>query len=206
MTYSQTITAYYPLLSQIAMKMVGSWADAEDIVQDTFTKWLTIDHRKIQNTKAYLIKAVTNNSLNHLTSLIRKKEEFLDNFTLGELAAKTFEFDFPKFDLENEIEEALAVVHKQLAPLERAIFLLREVFEVDYEDLQILFGKKKDHCRKIFSRAKEKLDLTNLDVKFEVTLPSCTVKNFVDACALGAPAEFLNDLKKDIAARLNTSD
>jgi RNA polymerase sigma-70 factor (ECF subfamily) len=184
------------------MKMVGSLADAEDIVQDTFTKWLSKDHQKIQNTKAYLISAVTNNCLNHLNSLIKKKEEYIDHIKLGEISNRYMEFELPRFDFDVEIAAALAIINKKLAPLERAIFLLREVFGFEYEDLQILFDKKKDNCRKIFSRAKEKLDPSILDLHFEVPVPSSMVKNFINACNLGAPADFLNDLKQDITAKL----
>ena len=134
------------------LRMVGSLADAEDIVQDTFVKWLSIDHQKIQNTKAYLIKAVTNNCLNHLNALMNKKEEYLDHLNLGEMTNKYMDFDLPRIDLETEIAAALAVVHKKLAPLERAIFLLREVFDFEYDDLQLLFDKKKDNCRQIFRK------------------------------------------------------
>lgn len=183
--------------------MVGSLADAEDIVQDTFMRWLSIEHKKVQNTKAYLIKAVTNNCINHLNSLIKRKEEYLDHFNLGEVSNRRIEFELPKFDFDHEIAAALMVVHKKLAPLERAVFLLREVFDIEYEDLQHLFDKKKDNCRQIFSRAKEKLNQTGLDLKIEVSLPSGILKNFANACTLGAPADFLNDLKKDITAKLN---
>ncbi|MEL7147559.1 MAG: sigma factor, partial [Bacteroidota bacterium] len=68
MDQAKAITLYQPLLTSIAYKIVGSLQDAEDIVQDTFLKWLTIDQQKIDNTKAYLVRAVTNNALNHLKS------------------------------------------------------------------------------------------------------------------------------------------
>lgn len=202
LTTSQTIAAYHPLLSHIALRMVGSLADAEDIVQDTFMKWLSIDHRKIQNTKAYLVKAVTNNCINHLNSILKKKEEYLDNLKLGEI--RCWDIDLKNFDLETEIEAALLIVHKKLAPLERAIFLLREVFDYEYEDIQTLLDKKKENCRQIFSRAKAKLDQSTRDIKIEIPNQATLISNFTQACKLGAPAEFLNDLKKDIVAKLNS--
>ena len=183
--------------------MVGSLADAEDIVQDTFVKWLSIDHQKIRNTKAYLVKAVTNNCINHLNALMNKREEYLDHLNLGEVANK-LDFDLSRIDIDTEVAAALAVVHKKLAPLERAIFLLREVFDFDYEDLQLLFDKKKDNCRQIFSRAKEKLSKTTSDIKIDISIPSSIITNFANACKLGVPADFLHDLKKDITAKLNS--
>ena len=137
--------------------MVGSREDAEDIVQDAFVKWLTIDQEKVQNTKAYLIRTVTNNCINHLNSFKKKKGEYLSQIRNSELLEKYREFEFPRFDFENELSEALAVIHKKLEPVETGIYLLREVFDFDYEELQKIFGKKKDNCRQLFLRAKEKL-------------------------------------------------
>ncbi len=177
-------------------------ADAEDIVQDTYLKWLSIDQNKILNTKAYLIKAVTNNCLNHINSLRRKKEECLEHLNLAGMIDKYKEFDLGKFDLNNEVAAALNVVHKKLEPLEKAIFILREVFDFEYEELQSIFDKKKENCRQIFCRAKEKLNKKTRNLKLEIALPADFISNFTEACDLGVPADFLNDLKKEIAAKL----
>lgn len=185
--------------------MVGSLADAEDIVQDTFLKWLSIDQNHIQNTKAYLIKAVTNNCINHLNSLKRKKEEYLENFNPGEMIDRYIDFDLSKLDLENEIAAALTVIHKKLEPLEKAIFILREVFDFEYDDLQALFDKKKDNCRQIFCRAKEKLNQKTKKLKKEISIPSHFLDNFTEACAIGVPSDFLNDLKNEITLKLKLS-
>ena len=69
MEMKKDIFNYQPMLRSVAMKIVGSLEDAEDIVQDTFEKWLTIDRKNIKNTKAYLIRSVSNNSIKFLTSL-----------------------------------------------------------------------------------------------------------------------------------------
>ena len=204
-TPSQTITSYHPLLSHIALKMVGSMADAEDIVQDTYLKWLSIDQDKIKNAKAYLTKAVTNNCIDHLNSLKKRKEEYLENFNLGEIIDKYIDFNLGKFDLDNEIAAALNVLHKKLEPLEKAIFILREVFDFEYDDLQALFNKKKDNCRQIFCRAKEKLNQKTQDLKKEINFPANFLNNFTEACAFGVPADFLNVLKVEIAAKLKPS-
>ena len=182
--------------------MVGSMADAEDIVQDTFLKWLSIDHQKVINTKAYLVKSVTNNSINHLNSLKRKKEECLENLNLASLMDKYIDIDISKLDLDCEITAALNVVHKKLEPLEKAIFILREVFEFDYDELQTLFDKKKENCRQIFCRAKDKLNQATKDFKLELNVPQNFLSSFVEACNFGVPAHFIGDLKKEIAAKL----
>ena len=199
MNHSQTISIYQPLLHAIALKMVGSFQDAEDIVQDTFVKWLTIDQEKIENTKAYLVRTVTNNCLNHLNSFKKKKNEYINNLKTSEFLEKYRDFDFPRFDIENELSEALAVIHKKLEPVEKGIFLLREVFDVDYEELQQIFGKKKENCRQLFLRAKEKLNKENRKSKGKTAHHAQLFESFKKACSLGHLSDFIHQLTHEVA-------
>ena len=167
MNNTVAIATYQPMLQSIAERMVGCMHDAEDIVQDTFYKYLTLDHDKIQNTKAYLIKSVTNNCLNHMASLKEKNKEYLSSIKLPEVFEKV---DFSHLDLKHELSAALQVMHKKLGPLERGLFLLREGFDFEYDELQEIFAKKKDHCRQLVCRAKEKLSLETerFNISFDV--------------------------------------
>lgn len=202
---SQAIALYHPILHAIAYKMLGSLADAEDIVQDTFLKWLTIDQEKINNTKAYLIKAVTNNCINHLNALKEKKKEYLDSLNPGELIGRFKETDFINFDLESELSAALEVVHKKLAPMEKAIFLLREVFELEYEELQEIFDKKKENCRQLFCRANEKLSQETKKFKLNIPNHIQLLESFKNACTRGNLSEFINDLSRETKNNPSTS-
>src|SRR5687768_11514889 len=114
------------------MKMLRCKADAEDIVQETFIKWLNVEHEKIKNTKAYLITAVTNNCINHLKALQKKKEEVFGNIHWPEFVEKIRETDLSGVDVETELQKALHILQEKLEPLERAVYLLKEVFDVDY--------------------------------------------------------------------------
>ncbi len=154
MNHSATIALYQPVLHSIAVRIVGSIHDAEDIVQDTFLKYLSMDHSKIENIKAYLIKSVTNISLNHINASKQKKKDYLESVKLPEVFEK---IDISHLDLKEELTTALNVLHKKLGPLERGLFLLREGFDFEYDELQEIFNKKKDHCRQLVCRAKEKL-------------------------------------------------
>ena len=154
MNHSATIALYQPVLHSIAVRIVGSIHDAEDIVQDTFLKYLSMDTSKIENIKAYLVKSVTNRSLNHINAAKQRKNDYLESIKLPELFEK---IDFSHLDLKEELTTALNVLHKKLGPLERGLFLLREGFDFEYDELQEIFDKKKDHCRQLVCRAKEKL-------------------------------------------------
>ena len=202
MNQSQTIQLYQPTLQAIAYNLVRCKADAEDIVQETFLKWLSIDTEKIQNTKAYLIKAVTNNCLNHLQSLRRKKEEYLDTINVSEFLHRFKENNFAHLDLEADLNKAFKVIHAKLEPLERAVYLLKEVFDFDYDALQDTLDKKKDYCRQLVCRAKKKLSDESAKIHFDLPEVSQLMASFRKACDLGNAAELVQDLKKDISADL----
>lgn len=203
MNQNQAIALYQPILQQIAIKMVGSMADAEDIVQDTFLKWLTVNTEKIENTKAYLIKAVTNNCINHINSLKKKGEECLHNLNSADLIDWYKEKEFFKFDMENEVSFALNVVQRKLEPLEKGIYILRELFDFDYDELQLIFDKKKDNCRQLFSRAKDKLAQKSGKIRTDFS-NTTFLEDFKKACHLGSPADIIKDVKKEINQKLST--
>ena len=202
MNQSQAIQLYQPTLRSIAYNLVRSRADADDIVQETFLKWLSIDSDKIQNTKAYLIKAVTNNCLNHLSSLKKKKEEYLDSINISEFIHRFKENNFAHLDLEADLSKAFRVMLTKLEPLERAVYVLKEVFDFDYEALQEALDKKKDHCRQLVCRAKKKLSEETSKMHFDLPDGSQLMASFRKACDMGNAAEFVQDLKRDISAAL----
>ncbi|WP_421871791.1 sigma-70 family RNA polymerase sigma factor [Marinoscillum sp.] len=185
MNQTTTIALYQPMLQSIAYKMLGCMHDAEDMVQDAFLKYLSVDHEKIDNVKAYLIRSVTNNCLNHLNSLKQKKKDYLESVKLPDLFDK---IDFSHLDLKHELSSALGVLHKKLGPLERGLFVLREGFDFDYEELQHIFNKKKEHCRQLVCRAKDKLSKEterftysfNSDKYFEAIKKACSSGEFDD--------------------------
>lgn len=200
---AQAISLYQPMLHSIAYNLLRCKADAEDIVQDTLLKWLTIDQAKIENTKAYLIKAVTNNCLNHLNALKRKKEEYWDSIQLSSLVVKFKESDFANFDFEKELDAAFKVVMAKLEPMERAAFLLKEVFDFDYKAMQAVLDKKADHCRQLISRAKKKMSEETDKMKFDMTEANNLFDSFKKACTLDNAQEFIQHLKSDISKAVN---
>ena len=199
MTHAQIIALHQPALCQLALRLVKCKADAEDIVQDTFLKWLSIDPAHIADTKAYLVRAVTNNCLNHLKRIKSKKEAFLDGLDWTEILSKRVkEMDISNLDLHIDLHAALSIVQHKLEPLERAVYLLREVFNFDYDALQEVLERKKDHCRQLFSRAKAKLGQEAKRITFE--LPACPqwIEKFKLACESGVSNELVQELQREI--------
>ena len=185
------------MLQSIAMRMLRCKADAEDMVQETFIKWLSQDKDKIQNTKAYLIRAVTNHCLNHLNSARRKKVEYLESFQWPDFIERFKETtDLSHIDVETELSKAFQVLQNKLEPLERAVYVLKEVFDFDYQALQELLDKKQDHCRQLFCRAKKKLK-EETDHFHSVFQPKKTalLESFRKACEIGQPLDLVAQLK-----------
>lgn len=203
MTPAQTIVLYQPTLHAIAMRILKCKADAEDIVQETFIKWLNTEQEKIQNTKAYLIKAVTNNCINHLNAIKRKKEEYIESFHWPEFIEKFKETDFSSIDLEGEVNKALHLLQHKLEPLERAVYLLKEVFDFDYKSLQQVLDKKQEHCRQLVCRAKKKIE-EEKEYFNTVILPKkdALIENFNKACTMDNAADLIAHLRQDITKAL----
>ena len=202
MNQAQTIALYQPTLHAIAMRLLRCKADAEDIVQETFIKWLNTEHEKIQNTKAYLVRAVTNNCLNHLQALKRKKEEYLESFHWPEFVEKFKESDFAHMDIEQELTKAFALLQHKLEPLERAVYVLKEAFDFDYKALQEILNKKQEHCRQLFSRARKKINEEKIRLNLAIDEKTALMKSFRSSCDVGHAADLIRELQNDISATL----
>lgn len=142
-----------PKLFGIAYRMVGSAMDAEDIVQDA---WLRYQQCVIipDNPSAYLRKIVTNLSLDYLKSARVQREQYVGEW-LPEPIVTDGQTPSNALSRAEHISVAFLIVLEQLSPLERAVFILREVFDYDYAEIARLLDKSPPACRQVFSRAKK---------------------------------------------------
>lgn len=162
---AQVFLEYQPLLQRIAFRMVGCMRDAEDMVQDTFEKWLKVEHQHINNVKAYLITILKNTCTNFLNSF-RKTKEFTFSSPLETLKHKYIETDFRLFEFESDLATGLQELLQKVSLPEFSMLLLKEGFDFDYQELTVLMGKKLDHCRQLLSRAKKKQN--NSTIRFSI--------------------------------------
>ncbi len=196
MDQAQVITLYRPTLQSIAVSMLGCLADAEDVVQDTFLKWMTIDNSKIQNVKAFLVRSVINNCIN----FIKKSKKALCDELSEDVLVEGVDHLPEEIDVERKIQHAWSLINFKLAPVERAVYVLREAFNLEYEDLQHIVDKSSDNCRQLFSRAKAKI---NEEVpKIHLEMPSIKLPaTFRNACSLGQLSDLIADFKLEIPGR-----
>lgn len=152
----QMYTAYKPLLFTLAYRMLGSVMDAEDIVQEVFLYMNERNPQGIQNPKAYLCKMVTNRCIDKLRSASKTREVYVGPWLPEPLVGTERESDVPElfYTQKESLSTAYLLLLQQLSWVERAVFLLREVLQYDYEEIADIVDKSSVNCRQIFRRAK----------------------------------------------------
>ncbi|TDD05287.1 RNA polymerase sigma-70 factor [Nonomuraea diastatica] len=140
------------LLFTVAYEMLGSAADAEDVLQETWLRWVGVDLAGVREKRAYLVRIVTRQALDRLRTLGRRKESYIGPW-LPEplLTAPDVAEDV---ELADSVSMAMLLVLETLQPIERAVFVLREVFDLDYDEIAEAVGKSPAAVRQIAYRAR----------------------------------------------------
>jgi RNA polymerase sigma-70 factor, ECF subfamily len=135
-----------PRLVRIAYRMLGSVADAEDVVQEAFLRWFDADREAVREPEAYLRRVVTRICLDHLKSARRRRETYIGPWLPEPVVEPAEEID--------DITLPLMMALERLSPLERAAFLLHDVFGVSFEEIAEAIGRAPATCRQLASRAR----------------------------------------------------
>jgi RNA polymerase sigma-70 factor, ECF subfamily len=153
-------TRYKGLLFGLAYRMTGSAADAEDLVQDVFVQLRLAPLGSIRNMKAYLCKILTNRCLDLMKSARIRKEQYVGPWLPEPLPDMEAEEPAEIYVRKETVTYAVLTLLEMLNPVERAVFVLREAFGFEYTDIAVILGKSEANCRKLLSRVKPKLELT----------------------------------------------
>ena len=150
-TQSTAFEAVRARLFGLAYRMLGSRADAEDIVQETYVRWHTAQPGAIENPEAWLVTAATRLSIDRLRRLKTEREAYV-----GPWLPEPIVEDTPErlLELSSDLSMAMLTMLETLAPDERAAFLLHDVFDVDYERIASILGKSEPACRQVIHRAR----------------------------------------------------
>jgi RNA polymerase sigma-70 factor, ECF subfamily len=151
------LTAHRSTLFGIAYRMLGSVADAEDIVQETFLRWRKQDATAIDVPKAWLIATATRLCIDQLRSARRRREEYVGIWLPEPLVQETAPAANEHAALADSLSMAFMLMLENLAPVDRAVFLLREAFDYEYTEISRIVDKSEAACRQIISRAKAQL-------------------------------------------------
>ena len=156
MQIDRTYRQYRKMLFGLAYRMLGTAADAEDIVQDVFARYMQLDTEAITNEKAYLAQMTANRCLNLLQSSRRQRECYPGPWLPEPLPDSGPESGGDPAERRENIGYAYLVLMQRLSPLERAIYILKETLGFEYRDIARMLGKTELSCRQTFSRAKRK--------------------------------------------------
>ncbi|PJZ69697.1 RNA polymerase subunit sigma [Leptospira perolatii] len=173
--------------------MTGSFSDAEDIVQESYLRWERSKEQEIKSAKAFLSTIAARLSLDSLRKAQRKRETYIGPWLPEPLP--------PQDESEPDLETLdLAFLHllEKLNPIERAVFLLRESFGMEYGSIAKAIGKTPDNCRQILKRAKVSLKSESRKFDADLETKRTLVRKFILASSKDQPELLLSYLKEDI--------
>ena len=154
----EDFTEYRPLLFSIAYRMLGSVMEAEDIVQDAFLRWRESVGDEIRSPKSFLSTIVTRLSIDRLRSAQLQRESYIGPWLPEPLITEPGQSTADLVSTSEHISMAFLVLLENLSPVERAVFLLREVFDYSYAEIAEVVHKSEANCRQITRRARQKVD------------------------------------------------
>ncbi len=193
------ITEYRDLLFPIAYNLLGSVSDAEDLVQETMLKWLSMDGQNIKDERAYLVRMLVNKCLNFLRD--RKKEDVTDVATYY---PDVLVDQLPlRIEQESSMSLGVQALLARLSPVERAVFLLKEVFGFSHKEIAEILDISEANCRQLLRRARQHLHGDKDRFSVDITHQQELLQTLVEVCQgrdLGGLVEILKeDIQIDIS-------
>jgi RNA polymerase sigma-70 factor (ECF subfamily) len=147
-----------PILLGLAYRILGSRADAEDAVQDTFIKWQTTDKDEIENPAAWLTTACTRRCIDLLRAAHRTRVDYVGPWLPEPVHTAVDDAPAEKLALTTSLATAFLLLLERLTPKERAAYLLHEIFDIDYPEVARTLEMQESACRKLVSRARANID------------------------------------------------
>ncbi|MDT0310426.1 RNA polymerase sigma-70 factor [Streptomyces sp. DSM 44917] len=193
---TEVFLAHRNLLFTVAYEMLGSAADAEDVLQETWLRWVGADRSEVRDQRAYLVRITTRQALNRLRTLKRRKEAYVGSW-LPEplLTAPDVAEDV---ELAESVSMAMMLVLETLSPTERAVFVLREVFEVGYDEIAAAVDKTPAAVRQIAHRARRHVEARRPRRAVPASVTRAALDSFRRALETGDPQALLDILAPDV--------
>lgn len=192
---------YRSLLFSIAYRMLGSVADAEDMLQETFLRWHAAGEEDIRSPRAYLVTIVSRLCINHLQSAKVQREEYTGMWLPEPIVTDPGNDPFHLIRVDESLSMAFLVLLERLTPIERAVFLLKEVFEYEHGEIAAIVGQSEVNCRQILKRAKE--HVATLRPRFNAARSDhdALLESFLKAVGTGEMTDLLSLLAEDVVLR-----
>lgn len=189
---------YRPLLFSIAYRMLGQAMDAEDVVQETFLRWQRVDETEVQSPKAYLSATTTRLCIDQLKSARVRREEYIGPWLPEPILTESLPGMTDTLELADSLSMAFLLLLENLSPVERAVFLLHEVFDYEYPEVARIVAKSEANCRQLVKRTRE--HLTSNRPRFDTSpeQQEAITLQFIKACAQGDMEGLLSLLAGDV--------
>ncbi|MFF0814131.1 RNA polymerase sigma-70 factor [Rhodococcus sp. NPDC003318] len=184
------------LLFTVAYEMLGSAADAEDVVQETWLRWADVDRAGVRDPRAYLVRIATRQALNRLRSLARRREEYVGEWLPEPLL--TSPDAVADVEMAENVSIAMLTVLETLGPVERAVFVLREVFDTPFDEIADVVGKSSAATRQIARRAREHVAARRPRMQVDRDEQQVVVAKFMAAVSTGDVQELMDVLAPDV--------
>ena len=184
------------LLFAVAYEMLGSAADAEDVLQESWLRWSHVDHSQVHDPRAYLLQVVTRQALNRLRTQVRRREDYIGEWLPEPLLTSPDVADDVEF-AEN-ISIAMLTVLETLGPTERVVFVLREVFGTPYDEIAEGIGKSTVAVRQIARRARDHVVARRPHVHVNQSEQRVVVERFLAAVRSGEVQALMHVLAPDV--------
>ncbi|MGW3202647.1 RNA polymerase sigma-70 factor [Streptomyces sp. NPDC001135] len=188
--------AHRSLLFTVAYEMLGSAADAEDVLQESWLRWAGADHAQVRDPRGYLVRIVTRQALNRLRTLARSREDYVGEWLPEPLLTSPDVAE--DIELAESVSVAMLTVLETLGPTERAVFVLREVFELSYGDIAEAVGKTAATVRQIARRAREHVAARRPRVRVSRAEQQAVVERFLTALRTGQLQDLLEVMAPDV--------
>lgn len=148
-------TQYRSLLFSIAYRMLGSVSDAEDMVQEAFLRWQQPTAEIVESPRAFLVTIISRLCINQLQSARARREEYVGQWLPEPLITDSGSNPFEVVKVDESLSMAFLVLLERLTPMERAVFLLRDVFDYQYVEIAAVLNQSEVNCRQIMRRARQ---------------------------------------------------
>ena len=183
------------MLFAIAYRMLGSVMDAEDLVQEAYLRWEEADETEVRSPRAYLTTIVTRLAINQLRSARTKRETYIGPWLPEPLVTE----DTPDtVELAESLSMAFLVLLERLAPVERAAFLLHEVFDFEYAEIARVLDKTEANCRQLVARARKRVGSPQARFEADPAQARRLVEQFTQASFAGDMDGLVALLAEDI--------
>ncbi|WP_411143884.1 RNA polymerase sigma-70 factor [Streptomyces sp. x-80] len=189
-------TEHRPLLFTIAYEMLGSATDAEDVLQESYLRWRTVDPATVEHPRAYLVRTVTRQALNHLRAVKARREEYVGTWLPEPI--RTAPDVSEDAILAESVSMAMMLVLETLNPTERAVFVLHDVFGYTHGEIAASVGKTEVTVRQIAHRARRHVHARRRRFEPDSDTGRAIVQRFLLAVATGEVQELMDLLAPDV--------